>query len=169
METHSAILVCILILSDLESVVRVQSSSILVGGTMAQGKAFTEEERSDIIQSLKPFLEAGLSRNKACEYIGLPPQTLSNWVQDDERLGIILRGWENANNILALNNITDALRKEAEMDDARKETSKWWAERRMKKEFSTRVEQTGEDGAPLVVTFDRSFNESTTTSKEDSE
>jgi hypothetical protein len=117
---------------------------------MAQGKPFTKEERAEIIQSLQPYLEAGLSRNKACEYIGLTPQTLSNWIQDDETLLIKLTGWENATNILAMRNIMDAVAKEAEIDDTRRETSKWWLERRMKKEFSTRIEQTGEDGAPIV-------------------
>jgi hypothetical protein len=135
---------------------------------MAQGKAFTPEERTTIIQSLQPYLEAGLSRNKACEHIGLPPQTLSNWVQDDESLGIKLQGWENATNILAMRNIMDAIAKESEMDDAKKETSKWWLERRMKKEFSTRIESTGEDGQPLIISFDKSFNGSTPPSATDS-
>ena len=119
---------------------------------MAQGKAFTTEERQEIVQSLQPYLEAGLSRNKACEYIGLTPQTLSNWVQDDEALLIKLQGWENATNIRAIRNIMDAIAKEGEMEDARKETSKWWLERRMKQEFSTRTENTGADGKDLVPT-----------------
>ena len=124
---------------------------------MAQGKPFTKEQRAEIIQSLQPYLEAGLSRNKACEYVGLTPQTLSNWVIEDESLLIKLQGWENATNILAIRNIMDAIAIEAETEDARKETSKWWLERRMKKEFSTRVESTGEDGQPLVITFSDAF------------
>lgn len=124
---------------------------------MSQGKPFTDEQRNSIIESLKPFLEMGLSRNKACEAIGLDPTTLSKWVQGDEALSMKLKGWENTMNILALTNVHSALEKEAEMEDARKETSKWYLERRMKREFSTRVENTGEDGAPLVVTFDNSF------------
>lgn len=135
---------------------------------MAQGREWTKEEKSDIIQSLRPFLEMGLSRNKACESIGLAPATLSNWVKDDEALGMKLQGWENTMNMLALTNVHSALQKEAETEDARKETSKWYLERRMKKEFSTRVENTGEDGAPLVVTFDNSFNDSPRAPKENS-
>jgi len=106
---------------------------------MAQGREWTNEERETIIQSLRPFLEAGLSRNRACESIGLAPQTLSNWVVNDEALGIKLQGWENTLNILAMSNIASALNKEAEMDDARKETSKWYLERRMK-DFSPKQE-----------------------------
>lgn len=135
---------------------------------MSQGKPFTDEQRNSIIESLKPFLEMGLSRNKACEAIGLDPTTLSKWVQGDEALSMKLKGWENTMNILALTNVHSALEKEAEMEDARKETSKWYLERRMKKEFSTRVENTGEDGAPLVVTFDSSFNGSPTPSEKNS-
>lgn len=118
---------------------------------MAQGKEWTAEERETIIQSLKPYLEASLSRNKACEAIGLTPSTLSNWVTADPALGMRLQGWENTLNILAMQNIADALTKEGEMDDARKETSKWWLERRMKNEFSTRQENTGADGKELPV------------------
>ena len=133
---------------------------------MAQGKGFTPEQRQEIIQSLQPYLEAGLSRNKACDKIGLPPQTLSNWVQNDEALGMKLQGWENATNILAMRNIMDAIAKEAELeDDARKETSKWWLERRMKAEFSTRQENTGADGKDLpspIISLNRvSGNNST--------
>lgn len=120
---------------------------------MAQGKAFTKEERERIIQSLQPYIEAGLSRNKACEAIGLPPQTLSNWVQQDESLGIKLKGWENAMSILALQNVYSALLKEAEMDDNKKDTSKWYLERREKEMFSTRQENTGADGQPLEIQF----------------
>lgn len=118
---------------------------------MAQGKAFTDEERASIIQSLQPYIEAGLSRNKACEAIGLPPQTLSNWVKQDESLGIKLKGWENAMSILALQNVFSALMKESEMDDNKKDTSKWYLERREKEMFSTRQENTGADGGPMVV------------------
>ena len=58
-----------------------------------------------------------------------------------------------------MQNLADALAKEAETEDARKETSKWWLERRMKAEFSTRTEQTGADGQPLKVVFDNSFQD----------
>lgn len=80
---------------------------------MAQGKAFTPEERKSIIESLKPFLEMGFSRNKSCNFIGLDPTTLSKWVQDDEALSMKLTSWENVNSALALANIRQALQNEA--------------------------------------------------------
>jgi len=125
---------------------------------MAQGKEWTPAEKESIIQSLRPFLEAGFSRNRACESIGLPPQTLSNWVKHEEALGMKLQGMENTLNILALANIASALQKEAENEDPRKEMSRWYAERRMKQEFSTRTESTGADGKDLptpIVTIKR--------------
>jgi len=98
---------------------------------MAQGKAFTPEERETIIQSLRPHLELGFSRNKACSLIGLPPQTLSNWVQEDEALGMRLESWESYTTALAMANIQMAIRKEADSpDDVRKENSWKWAERK---------------------------------------
>lgn len=106
---------------------------------MAQGKPYTEVEKVSIIESLRPFLEIGLSRNKSCESIGFDPTTLSKWVQDSEALSMKLQGWENTLNLLAVSNIASALQKEAEMDDSRKETSKWYLERRVK-EFSPKQE-----------------------------
>jgi hypothetical protein len=116
---------------------------------MAQGKAFTPEQRASIIESLKPFLEMGFSRNKSCNLVGLDPTTLSKWVQADEALSIKLQGWENTLNALAISNIASALQKEAEADDARKDISKWWLERKMKDDFSIRQENTGADGKDL--------------------
>lgn len=108
---------------------------------MSQGKAFTIEERESIIESLRPFLEMGLSRNKACNSIGLDPTTLSKWVQADESLSMKLQGMENTLNYLTISNIASALQAESEMEGNRKEMSQWYAERRMKDIFSTRTEQ----------------------------
>lgn len=141
-----------------KNIVGRQSIAKIIEITLAQGKPFTKEQREEIIQSLKPFLEAGFSRNKACEAISLPAQTLSNWVQQDEALGMKLQGWENTMNMLALANVHSALQLEAEQEDTKKETSKWYLERRMKEAFSTRQENTGADGEPLSITFDNVFN-----------
>lgn len=109
---------------------------------MAQGREWTTEEKETIIQSLKPYLEMGFSRNKACSFIGLTPSTLSNWVSADESLGIKLTSWENAVNTMVMQNIVQAIKKESELeDDIRKENSWKWAERRMKEDFSLKTEQ----------------------------
>lgn len=116
---------------------------------MAQGKEWTPEQKDMIIQSLREYLELGFSRNKSCEIIGLAPSTLSNWIKADDALGIKIQGWENAINKVAMQNILDAINKEGEMEDNKKETTKWWLERRMKDDFSTRTENTGKDGEAL--------------------
>ncbi len=74
---------------------------------MAQGKAWTKEERDVIIQSLQDSLELGFSRNKACEMIGLAPATLSNWVKEQPALGMKLQNWENANKLHDISRILD--------------------------------------------------------------
>jgi len=122
---------------------------------MAQGKEWTTEEKDKIIQSLQPYLEMGFSRNKACELIGLASSTLSNWVNQDDSLGIKLKGWENMINALAISNIKSAIRKESELpDDLRKENSWKWAERRIK-ELSPKSEQEHNFNTPnpILVKF----------------
>lgn len=125
---------------------------------MAQGREWTKEEKEILIQSLKPYLEMGFSRNRACGFIGLAPQTLSNWVSCDEALGMKLTGWENAVNVIAIKNVADAIKREGELEeDIKKENSWKWLEKRAKEEFATRVENTGKDGEPLKIVFDNSF------------
>lgn len=117
---------------------------------MAQGKAFTPEERASIIESLKPFLEMGYSRNKACSFIGLDPTTLSKWVQADEALSMKLVAWENANIALALANVHKALKVEAETKDARVDNS-WKYLERKEETFKPKQDMTS-DNKPVAVT-----------------
>lgn len=119
---------------------------------MAQGKAYTPEQRESILESLRPYLEMGFSRSKSCKLIGLNETTLSKWVQADEALSMKLEGWENVLNAVAISNIADAIRREGELeDDLRKDNTKWWLERKMKQDFSTRTEATGADGEALAA------------------
>lgn len=131
---------------------------------MAQGKEWTTEEREIIIQSLQSYLEAGFSRNKACQFVGLPPQTLSNWVVNNEALGIKLASWENAINKVAMQNIIDAINKEGESEDSRKETTKWWLERKMRDDFATKIESKVDETSDVTITYkwdDESSNNDT--------
>lgn len=108
---------------------------------MAQGKAYTDKQREMILESLKDYLELGFSRSRACKMVGFDETTLSKWLSNDEALSMKVQGWENAMNKLALANLRDALLKESQSDDSKKETSKWWSERKMKEDFSTKIEQ----------------------------
>lgn len=134
---------------------------------MAQGKAYTPEQKEQAIQSLQEYLKMGFSRNKACSLIGLPPATLSNWVSEDETLGMRLEGWENYITALAIANIKQAIDKESQLtDDTKKENSWKWAERKLK-DLSPKneVEHTVKElPTPLLnAIFDNNSN------KEDSE
>jgi DNA invertase Pin-like site-specific DNA recombinase len=135
---------------------------------MAQGKAFTQEQQNTIIQSLQEYLEMGFSRNRACKMVGLSPVTLHNWIQKDEALGMKIAGWENAINKVVIANLVDAIQKESASEDARKETTKWWAERRMRRDFATKVENENNNNTKLVITFDEAFDETTPETKNDS-
>lgn len=133
---------------------------------MAQGKEYTQAQKDSLIESIRPYLEMGFSRNKACGFVGLDATTLCKWAKDDEALSMKLQGWENIINTMVVKNITDAIRREGELpDDLKKENSWKWAEKRMKEDFSNRQEVTGENGAPISVVFDSAFsNQDTNTS-----
>ena len=116
---------------------------------MSQGKPYTDKQKETIIESLRESLELGFSRAKSCRMLGLDDTTLSKWVKADESLSMKLQNWENAINRIAMSNIRQQITIETDEDDKRKETTKWWAERKMKDDFSTRTEQTGKDGKDL--------------------
>lgn len=130
---------------------------------MAQGKEFTKEEKEQAIQSLQDYLELGFSRNRACKVTGLAPQTLSNWVKEDETLGMRLSSWENVVNVMALKNIKESIKINEDIDDS------WnWAKRKMKKEFSERQEVTDGEGNPVPL-LNALYVQDNISNKEDSE
>jgi hypothetical protein len=118
---------------------------------MSQGKEFTKEQREMIVESLRPYLEMGFSRNKACNFVGLDPTTLSVWARNDEALSMKLTGWENVITSLAISNIKQAVEKESEMEDNIKVTSKWWLERKVK-DFSPKQDITSDGESITKVT-----------------
>ncbi len=122
---------------------------------MAQGKAFTQKQRETIIESLRPYLEMGFSRNKACKFIGLDPTTLSKWVQDDEALSIKLVAWENVNQALALANIHKAIENEglkANEGDTRVENS-WKLISKLEEGYKDKLDVTSNDQTITVGGF----------------
>ena len=116
---------------------------------MSQGKPYTKEQKKKILESLEYYLKLAYSRSKACKFIGFDETTLSKWLSNDEALSMKIQCWENSINVKVRENI----QKKIESGDVNQ--SNWWAERKMKKEFSTRQELTGEDGGelPILVKF----------------
>jgi hypothetical protein len=115
-----------------------------------QGKPYTPEQRAVIIESLKPFLQLAYSRNKACNFIGLDPTTLSKWVQEDEALSMKLQGWENEISVIARQNWRKEIQEKNDY-----EASKEWLEKKDRQEFGKNIDVTtdGEkiNSAPTVI------------------
>lgn len=103
---------------------------------MAQGKEYTEEEKHRIIyEVLKPYFLLGQSLLRACINGRIPYTTLKTWYDKDEVLRKEIESWQTYANSKAEENIVKAL------NEGDREISKWWLERRLKKEYSTKIEQ----------------------------
>jgi hypothetical protein len=133
---------------------------------MAQGQAFTTEQREEIMQTLLPHLAMGFSRNKACAFIGLNPTTLSKWVQDDEALSMKLTSAENTNSVLALANIYQALQNENKLLGEGKEVradNSWKLISKLEDKYKDKLDVTSDDKAlptPILTLTDVHTNNS---------
>lgn len=115
-----------------------------------QGKPYTDEEKTNIVESLKPFLEMGFSRKKSCALIGFDDTTLSKWASDDKGVSTKLTGWANANSALALANIHQALQNESELlgegQEVRAENS-WKLVSKLEDGYKDKLDVTSDDKA----------------------
>lgn len=108
---------------------------------MAQGKEYTIEQRMELIEAIKPYLQLGYSLRRACEYAGVSHGTIYNWYVNDEALRTEIKAWQGLVNTQARQNIVEHI-----MGNTKKgikpdlDTSKWWAERRERDDFSVRQE-----------------------------
>lgn len=108
---------------------------------MAQGKAYTKEEKEEVIRSLKKYFLLGYSITKACEYAGFPYQRVYEWVKEDVGLRSKIGAWQGQINAKAREVIAHSIlgdEKEGIKPDLR--TAQWWAERMEREDFSTRTE-----------------------------
>ena len=124
-----------------------------------QGKPFTKEQRETIIETLLPHLEMGLSRTKACAFIGFDHTTLSKWVKEDEALSMKLTSHENAMNIIALSNVHQALQNENEALGKGTETKaeNTWKFLNVKEDSFKLKQDVTSDGESLNIMFDSSL------------
>lgn len=138
---------------------------------MAQGKAYTTEQRQMILESLRPYLELGYSRSKACKLIGFDESTLSKWISKDEALSMKIEGWENTVNAIVMANIVDAIKRESELqDDLRKENTWKWAERKMRDNgFGIKTETDITSGGKPVPMLNSLYVQDNNSNKENSE
>ena len=103
---------------------------------MAQGKAFDKEKA---LKVLEPYFKLKYSRTKACEAAGINNATLSRWEKKDPTLSTIINGWQSELSAAAVLNVQEKILK------GDTEQSKWWLERREKKDYSTRTDITSGD------------------------
>ena len=105
---------------------------------MAQGKEYTTKEREQILRSLEEYFGLGYNRAKACMFAGFPRTTLQSWEENDESLRIRIDAKINSVSAQARENLAKRVKEGDE------EISKWWVERREKKDWSTRTESSVE-------------------------
>lgn len=118
-----------------------------------QGKPYTEEEKANIIESLRPYLEMGFSRRKACKFIGMDDTTIGKWINNDAGLSAKVTGWENVNTALALANIHQAIQNEKILTEEKGETrveNSWKLISKLEDGYKDKVDVTSNDES---VTF----------------
>ena len=101
---------------------------------------------SDELQKLKEAFMMGYNNTLACVHADVAERTFYQYCKANPEFSQKKELWKKRPLAKALNNVNQAL---AEGDV---NTSKWLLERKLKDEFSSRVENTGKDGGPQEVT-----------------
>jgi len=100
----------------------------------------TPEREARLIEALR----AGNTRRASCAYAGIDQDTLANW----------LRRWSDFSDAVEKAEADAEIRNVAIIQKAASETwqaAAWWLERKKKRDWSNRLELTGEDGAPVRI------------------
>lgn len=131
---------------------------------MAQGKAWKQDE---VMEQLKQYFLLDYSMAKACELAQFPLPTLKTWLVENPELHLKINAWRGMASAQARSNIVKAIApqkkkvktkdkngKEIEVEitpEPDAELSKWWLERRERKAFSTRSENSHEEVVPVPL------------------
>lgn len=99
----------------------------------------------DIIAKLEQAFSLGATDLEACFYAGIGKTSLYRYQEEHPEFTERKKALKEKLVLKARSVIADAL------ENKDKQTAQWYLERRKKDEFSTRHEQTGADGAPLVL------------------
>jgi hypothetical protein len=91
--------------------------------------------KKSVISGVEKYLKLGYNLTKSCEFAFIPRQTFVQWC-NDPKLRQKVQYWRNYVSIKARETISKAVTEHSSLED-----SKWWAERKDRKDFSTRVEQ----------------------------
>lgn len=98
----------------------------------------------EVVKRITDALRGGNTRRAACAAGDISQETFARWLADNADF---MDAVEKAEGEAELRNL-------AVIQDATKTTwqaAAWWLERKHKAEWSSRVEQTGADGAPVKV------------------
>ena len=99
---------------------------------MPKGVGRTEEEVKELVQIIEELMQDGVSLNMACAVSKIPRQTIYNYIDKYEWVSTRITAAEEYLKVQSERNIAAAV-KGGDLD-----TSKWYAERRMKDKYSTK-------------------------------
>lgn len=125
---------------------------------MAQGKKFTETERKNILESLKPYLQLDYSLHKSYilafsnlkdKYKNKTPDytTIQKWIKEDETLSIKVQSWRNSISSAARRNWAN------KVYDGDYNASKEWLERRERDDFYPKSENKADVSHSFSINF----------------
>lgn len=135
--------------SDATSLGELSEKSLISLAKESLGKKWKDIDI--VVDSLVKAFEDGANISEACRVAKIDRQTYYNWLEDSKEFSTLMGDAQEYPDIVAKMNLVRAIKVKRDL-----ETSKWWVERKMKKEFSLRSELTGKDGeslAPILVKF----------------
>lgn len=111
---------------------------------MADGPGQPTVMTEEVLKVLKEAFLMGCTDREACLYAGISNQTLYNYQEANPEYVEQKEQWKDYLKIRARKTVAGKI-------DGDPETAKWYLERKAKDEFSSRTENTGKDGKPLII------------------
>lgn len=102
----------------------------------------------ETIAKLEQAFLIGASDREACLVANINPATLYRYCEENPEFSERKEILKDTPKYTARTNIINAL------NDGDKDTSKWYAERKIKEEFAQRTETTGKDGKDIIIPVD---------------
>lgn len=120
---------------------------------MAQGLARPREEILDWLAKIKPYLQTGVSMQRAVNHYNAESddmdtivyRTLMDWLQKDKNLRRKVKAWQDYGNMKARVSVVQSF-------EAKPELAFKWLERREKKDFAEKVETENSGGLKIEIT-----------------
>jgi len=99
------------------------------------------KDKKEVVRKLKEAFAIGADVTAACSYAEISRETFYTWCKEDKKLAEESDSLREKPVLKAYQTVASKL---GEID-----TAKWYLERKRKREFSSRMEYTGEDGGPI--------------------